>query len=157
MWKGLLLVAWNRVVFIHDWPENVTPLFIQSEVIPEPVLIICVVCDWLENLHWFCFYDTRGAFHSTKTSEYFDTRTYGTEISWERFGNCWISEKRTTKPNVPEIPEGKSNKMEIPSQKFRKISVYLAGLFCFILFHSSLEIPGNANRSLSSNGKCPRW
>ena len=47
-----------------------------------------------------------GAYHSTKNFEIFETGTNGTETSWEKFQkirNCWISEKRTIQPKIPEI------------------------------------------------------
>ena len=56
-------------------------------------------------------------------------RRHGREVSCESFqktGNCWISEMRTIQLEIPEIPGGKPNGTEIPGKKFlRKISVYL--------------------------------
>ena len=35
------------------------------------------------------FYETMGAYHSTKAFEVFETGTNGTEISWEKFQEIW--------------------------------------------------------------------
>ena len=58
--------------------------------------------------------------------------------SFRKYGNCWISEKRTIQPKIPEIPGWKSNGTEISKKKFSKIWVYLTRLSSFSDF---MQIP----------------
>ena len=58
--------------------------------------------------------------------------------SFRKSGNCWISEKRTIQPKIPEIPGWKSNGTEISREKFSKIWVYLTRLSSFSEF---MQIP----------------
>ena len=60
------------------------------------------------------------------------------EKSSRKSGNCWISEKRTIQPKIPEIPWWNSNGMEISRKKVSKIWVYLTWLSSFSEF---MQIP----------------
>ena len=75
----------------------------------------------------------RSTLQSTKTSENFESGTNGKGASWEslfrKSESCQISEKRTIQPKLPEIPEEKSNQMEIYLLEISEkigIFVYLA-------------------------------
>jgi len=52
------------------------------------------------------------------------------------------SEKQTIQPKILEVPEGKSNGMEVPGMKFSKMMVCKIVLFSFaenvVPFHLSL-------------------
>ena len=72
-------------------------------------------------------------------------------------GNCWISEKRTIRPKILEIPGAKLNFKKPSEKKFLTIWVYLARLSSFwkflkMLFHSLLEVVENSNRKFWLNG-----
>ena len=59
-------------------------------------------------------------------------------------GNCWISEKRTIQPKIPEIPGWKSNGMEISRlssfSEIMQIRNFLFNASSFGRDHSELDI-----------------
>ena len=65
-------------------------------------------------------------------------------------GICWISEMRTIRPKILEIPGAKLNGKKNCGKTFPKIWVYLLRLAFFwkflkMLFHSLLEVAENSN------------
>ncbi len=99
------------------------------------------------------YHDTRGAFHSTKNSENFGTRTNGTEISWKSFQKIrkvltyWNANHSTENP-------GNSRSKIKWNWKFPEIVFENLGLPCeVVLFSGNFEKSYHFTLSLCSFGR----
>ena len=80
-------------------------------------------------------------YHSTKNFEISKRGQMVRKIpgkSSRKYGNCWVSEKWTIQPKIPEIPGWKSIGTEISRKIFSKIWVYLTRLSSSLEF---MQIP----------------
>jgi len=97
--KTLAKILVTAIFLMRDTWRNFLPKFIE----------ICMETPcWCPSV-WTPTWrpKTKGAFHSTKNFEMFETGTNGTEISWDKFQKIrklLNFEKQTIQPKIPEIP-----------------------------------------------------
>ena len=97
---------WCSCLFCIGWLGNVQRFITRAEPLYDSLKLL--FCD--------VFAAVVGRFPFHQTFRNFRNR-------FQNSGNCWISEKRTIRPKVPEILRWKSNGTEISKKKFSEIWV----------------------------------
>jgi len=103
---------------------------------------------------WYGNFLRKGAFHSTKDSEIFETGTNGSEISREKFQKIRKLLNFRKENYSTENSENSGRKVKCNGEKFPKISVYFGCVlfrkFGKVPLHSSVEISENSKQNFQS-------